>query len=92
MYDITGEIAPRGRNFMSRDDMSELEEDDESDDEGPALNKPPAKGGAKRDLATAGSSQKPNSQVNFHELSSFGRVYIGNEYHCSLFYRIKHLC
>lgn len=62
MYDITGELAPRGgRNFMSRDDMSELEEDDDEEEEGPLLNKPPAKGSAKRDLA--GSSQRPNAQV-----------------------------
>ncbi len=62
MYDITGEIAPRGRNFLSRDDMSELEDDDEEGDDGPALNKPPAKGSAKRDLASAGS-QKPTPRV-----------------------------
>ena len=65
MYDIAGEITPRGnRNYMSRDDMSELEDDDEDEEAGDVTtHRPPAKGSAKRDIADDTSRPTPNTQV-----------------------------
>lgn len=64
MYDIAGEINPRGRrNYMSRDDMGGLENDDSEEEEQTPLRGPPARGSSKRDLAAASNGPRPDPQV-----------------------------
>lgn len=63
MYDITGEINPRRGNYVSRDSMDGLDEDD--DEEGGVNgHTPPVKGSAKRDPdAPSRPAQRPDPKA-----------------------------
>ena len=83
MYDIAGEISPgyrRRNNFASRDDMGELEEDDDKDDEGVVeMRARPVKGSARPESA-AGSGPKvrliPNSLFDNSTLRAVIQAFI----------------